>query len=363
MRKLASIQKIKSVEPIDGADHIELVHVLGWQCVANKGQFKEGDWCVYFEIDSFLPIREPFEFLRKSSYKRNDYMGEGFLLKTMKFKGQISQGLVMPIDEVLPALDQHGLFKVGAITSDPAHMEGADVTDVLGVREWEVPEMVTGSGTTIGQASRYIHVTDETRVQSAPELMQEFGHEPYYITTKMDGSSHSICIADDGTFHVFGHNFEYKDDGQSAFYEFVKANDMEVKLRAWMHEFGADSITVQGEWCGGGIQKNRMQLKKPNWFVFTVDINGERQDWDMIDTVTKAIGATTVPLEETGEDFLSTYPTEESLLARAGENRCNAYPGQCEGIVIRPQVVRYSTILGGRPLSMKVINNKYLLKK
>ena len=136
MRKLASIQKIRSVEPIEGADYIELVHVLGWQCVANKGQFKEGDWCIYFEIDSFLPIRESFEFLRKSSYKRNDYMGEGFLLKTMKFKGQISQGLVMPIDEVLPALDQHGLFRVGAITSGPAHMEGADVTDSFGVREW-----------------------------------------------------------------------------------------------------------------------------------------------------------------------------------------------------------------------------------
>ena len=57
MRKLASIQKIWKTEPIDGADRIELAYILGWQCVVNKGQFKSSDLAVYFEIDSFLPIR------------------------------------------------------------------------------------------------------------------------------------------------------------------------------------------------------------------------------------------------------------------------------------------------------------------
>ena len=77
MRKLASIEKVRKVEPIEGADRIELAHVLGWQCVVNKGQFKEMDTAVYFEIDSFLPIRPEFEFLRKSCYKKTDIMGEG----------------------------------------------------------------------------------------------------------------------------------------------------------------------------------------------------------------------------------------------------------------------------------------------
>lgn len=96
-RKLASIQYIHDVTPIEGADRIELAHVLGWQCVVNKGQFKPGDLGVYFEIDSFLPVRPEFEFMRSSSYKNSDLMGEGFHLRTMKFRGQISQGLLMPI--------------------------------------------------------------------------------------------------------------------------------------------------------------------------------------------------------------------------------------------------------------------------
>jgi len=96
-RKLASIRRIGSVSPIEGADNIELVTVDGWQCVAKKGEFTEGQYCVYFEIDSFLPIREEFEFLRKSSYRKMGEL-EGFRLKTIRLRGQISQGLVMPVE-------------------------------------------------------------------------------------------------------------------------------------------------------------------------------------------------------------------------------------------------------------------------
>lgn len=98
MRKLASIQKIWKIEAIEGADRIELAYVLGWQCVVNKGQFRPMERAVYFEIDSFLPIRPEFEFLRDSSYRKTDIMGEGFRLRTKRFRGQISQGLLLPID-------------------------------------------------------------------------------------------------------------------------------------------------------------------------------------------------------------------------------------------------------------------------
>ena len=119
-RKLASIQRIWKVEPIEGADRIELAHVLGWQCVVNKGQFKPMDLAVYFEIDSFLPIREEFEFMRATSYRKTDIMGEGFRLRTMKFRGQISQGLLLPINQ-FPEL------------SSDIEL-GADVTEILGIR-------------------------------------------------------------------------------------------------------------------------------------------------------------------------------------------------------------------------------------
>ena len=249
MRKLASIQKIKAVMPIADADRLELVQVLGWKCVGGKDEFHVGDMVVYFEIDSFLPVCDEFEFLRKSSYKNNEFMGEGFRLKTMKFRGEISQGLCLGIDK---------LSKLQGMALE----EGMDVTEILGVREWEMPERAGSGGTMIGDRPGYIPKTDETRIQSAPELLNEFKGLPYYITTKMDGSSHSIGVRD-GEISFTGHNFTYKDDGKSAFVEHVKTAGIPEKMKTYAEEHGLSSLVLQGEWCGEGIQKNRLRLKKP----------------------------------------------------------------------------------------------------
>ena len=180
MRKLASIQRIWKIEPIECADRIELAHVLGWQCVVNKGQFQEMDLAVYFEVDSFLPIAPEFEFLRMSSYRKTDIMGEGFRLRTMKFRGQISQGLLLPVS-TFPAI--------------PTDAElGMDVTELLGVKKWEIEERITTGGTMIGTLPYDIPHTDETRVQAEPDLIQAFTGLEYYISTKMDGSSHSVGL-------------------------------------------------------------------------------------------------------------------------------------------------------------------------
>lgn len=129
MRKLASIQCVWKIEPIDGADRIVCASVLGWKCVVNKEQFNEGDLAVYFEVDSFLPIKPEFEFLRSSSYKKTDIMGEGFRLKTQKFRGQVSQGLLLPLS-TFPEI--------------PADAKlGDDVTELLGVKKWEVEDVET----------------------------------------------------------------------------------------------------------------------------------------------------------------------------------------------------------------------------
>ena len=217
MRKLASIQKVWKVEPIEGADRIELAHVLGWQCVVNKGQFQNMDTAVYFEIDSYLPIRPEFEFLRKSCYKNTNIMGEGFKLRTMNFRGQVSQGLLLPVSQ-FPEI--------------PADVEvGTDVTELLGVRKWEIEERATTGGNVIGTLPRDIPHTDETRVQENPELIQAFAGLEYYISTKMDGSSHSIGIDEDG-FHVTGHNYEYKNDGSSSFYNLVNERGYREKMES-----------------------------------------------------------------------------------------------------------------------------------
>ena len=344
MRKLASIQRIYKIEQIEGADRIELASVLGWQCVVNKGQFHPMDLAVYFEIDSFLPIRPEFEFMRASSYRKTDIMGEGFRLKTMRFRGQVSQGLLLPIDQFPEIPSDMGI--------------GTDVTDILGVRKWEIEEKVTTGGTVIGTLPIDVPHTDETRVQAEPDLIGDFAGLEYYITTKMDGSSHSVSLDEDG-FHVTGHNYEYRDDGKSAFYELAKRDNIEEKLRKYYEDNGLKTITVQGELCAPGIQQNRLRLTKPEWYVFTIRIDGKRVGLKKMQDVCAAMDLQMVPVEEVGADLPSKYSTVEALLERAdGE-----YPkgGKKEGIVIRPTEPIFNERISAS-LSMKVVSNKYLLK-
>ena len=343
-RKLASIQYIHDITPIEGADRIELAHVLGWQCVVKKGEFKTGDRGIYFEIDSFLPVKEQFEFLRPTCFKNTDIMGKGFRLRTQRFRGQISQGLLLPMN-IFPEID-------------PASPIGTDVTETLGVRKWEIEERATTGGTVIGTLPSDVPHTDETRIQAMPELLEAFRGKPYYISTKMDGSSHSISIDEDG-FHVTGHNYEYRDDDSSAFYRLVKSRNYRTAMERYMAENSLQTLTIQGEFCAPGIQQNRLKLTKPEWYVFTVRIDGRRVGLEKMKEVAEAIGALTVPIEETGTDLPSIYPTVEALLARAEGQYPNGGPK--EGIVIRTIEPEFCTLISG-PLSMKIVSNKYLLK-
>src|SRR5689334_17382064 len=111
--KLASIQTISSIRPIEGADRIEAASVLGYQTVIKKGEFQTGDLCVWHEPDTVAAERPEYEFLRS----------QGFRLKVSRFKGQISQGLALPLS-VLPA----GVYAVGD-----------DATALTGIRKYEKP--------------------------------------------------------------------------------------------------------------------------------------------------------------------------------------------------------------------------------
>lgn len=153
-RKLATIQKIREIRPIEGADAIELAIINNWQVVVAKDVgHKVGDFVVYCEIDSFLPIREEFEFLRKSSFKKMGVQ-EGFRLKTIKLRGQISQGLVLPIS-VLEGSDD-------AIVIE----EGVDVSEVLGIVKYDPPIPAQLAGKVKGHFPSFIRKTDEERCLS-----------------------------------------------------------------------------------------------------------------------------------------------------------------------------------------------------
>lgn len=345
MRKLASIQRIWNIEPIEGADKIELASVLGWKCVVNKGQFQKMDLAVYFEVDSFLPIREEFEFLRNSSYRNSQILGEGFKLRTMKFKGQISQGLLLPIP----------LFKE---LNENINL-GSDVTELLKIRKWEIEERVTTGGTIKGTLPFDVPHTDETRVQAEPNLIDEFKNLDYYISTKMDGSSHSIGIDNEG-IHVTGHNYEYKDDDSNDFFVYAKKNNYLEKMQEYYKENNLQLLTIQGEFCGPGIQSNPIKLFRPEWYVFTIRENGERVGLSRMLEICDKLGMQTVPIEEVGFDLPSKYPDVGSLLQRAEGKYETGSPK--EGIVIRPIKPIFSKTISSS-LSMKVVSNSYLLNK
>ena len=109
-RALAYTTKVLNIEPINGADNIELVTVLGWKVIAKKNEFNVGDLCVYFEIDSKLPVAEWSEFMEKRHYK----------VKTMRLGkfNVVSQGLALPLE----------VFGMEMPTE-----ESVDVTDLLKV--------------------------------------------------------------------------------------------------------------------------------------------------------------------------------------------------------------------------------------
>jgi len=340
MRSLATIQEISNIKPIEGADAIELALIKGWQCVVKKGEFSKGDLCVFFEVDSFLPIDARYEFLRRTSYRNNEFMGEGFRIKTMTMRGELFQGLPLPMS-AFPEIGRK---------------QGSDITELLGVRKWQLPESVSNAGVEIGSKPFGIPTTDETRLQSMPEFLEAFYRHPYYITTKLDGTSCTVYCYD-GKVGVCGRNFEYKEDiGTCAMWAWVYKHGLRDKLLA----LGED-IAIQGEFCGGGIQKNRLKLMEPNLYVFDIvalsGSGGKKAGLVELVDYCEQLDLDMVPIEETGDSF--NYSLDELLEKAQGK-----YPSGLdkEGIVVRTREAVHVCTLKQK-MSFKVIKNDYLKKE
>ena len=334
MRTLVTIQRVKKITAIPESDFLELAHIMGWQCVVKKGEFQEGDLGVYFEVDSFLPIHPRYEFLRGSSYRENVDNGEGFRIRTVKLRGQLSQGLILPLSlSSFPELEGFN--------------EGDDVTEKLGVKKWYIPETATAGGIVIGERPHGMPTSDEIRIQSATDLIERLSGKPYYITTKMDCTSGTVYYID-GKIGCCSRNREIKDEQDALYWLPVYKYGLREKLSA----LGKNIILI-GEICGPGIQKNKLRLPAIEWYVFDIiDMDaGHCISYDKICELCADLGVAAVPLEERGESF--AYSLEELLEKARGK-----YPSGLdkEGIVVR-DVDRPKLI------SFKVLNNDALLKE
>jgi RNA ligase (TIGR02306 family) len=338
VRKLASVQKVKFVRPIAGADAVECVGVLGWECVSKKDEFSPDDECVYFEIDSLLPDKPVFEFLKKACWKED--LGK-YRLRTVRLRGQISQGLALPV-----------VFFPELAGSEV----GFDATEILGVEKYEppIPAQIQGD---VRSFSWPVEKTDETRVQDDDEygFISRLKGNPYYISLKIDGTSSTFMVSED-EYHVCGRNYSYKRSDDHSFWKINDRYEIEARIRDHALRTG-QRLAIQGEIAGPGIQKNPLGLKFPDLFVFNVvDMDAGRLDLDSALKITSEFGLNFVPVLERGESFsLSQEELLEFARGKYADHFPSAKPGQDrEGIVIRS--------LCGR-ISFKAINNDFLLKE
>jgi RNA ligase (TIGR02306 family) len=376
MRKLASIQRIVSVNPHPNADRLDLIQVLGWHLVTGKGNFKPGDLCVYFECDSILPDVPQFEFMRDRKFR----------VRVIKLRGETAQGLALPLVEMIPLGLNPNLVN-----------EGDDVTELLGVKKYD-PEESLNNGKKLGGDARglfpsFIPKTDEIRMESVPRIVDEFTNRDVYFAVKMDGTSCTIYnTADD--FGACSRNRNLKrpqdpeitkeefeecrdqvltlteiDDEQKntmirelaqkakgvplcSYWDIVQKYDLERKLKGC-----GRNIAIQGEICGPGIQANRYGLKKIEFFLFDVfDIDNQSYvGYEELVAIAGLLGVKLVPIIFRG---VFPFKSVDEVMECSKGFYPNGHPQ--EGIVIRPTVPAYSNELRGR-MSVKAINPEFLL--
>lgn len=339
MRKLATIRKIKSLYPILGADRIELATIDGWSVVVQKGLHEEGDSVVYCEIDSFLPIREEFEFLRKSSYKKLENGDEGFRLRTIRLRGQISQGIVLPIS----ILGEDAKLKYNGISN------GLDVSELLNITKWVQPIPAELNGIMEAWPGSVAH-TDELRIQNLDYQELVDMDLKWFVSEKLDGTSCTMLKEFEGGFKVCGRNYGILEGGNTYWRMAVKHNIEETLKDLFRRGF---KFAIQGEIIGSGIQSNKYKLNGTQEFrVFNIfDIEKHCYvDKDQVDTVCRKHNLLQVPII----DKSFKLPEELNDLLKYADGKSELNPNQDrEGLV-------FVAHKNGRRISFKVISNKFL---
>ena len=339
MRKMATIRKIDALLPIVGADAIECAVVGGWTCVVKKGEFTVGDLAVYLEIDSWVPT-ELAPFLSKGKEPREFEGIKGERLRTVKLRGQLSQGLLLPLEPTCTNIESE-LF------------EDLDVSLPLGIIKWERPMNAQLAGMARGNFPSLIPKTDQERVQNLKSEIAQAAEDglQFEVTEKLEGSSMTVYLID-GVFGVCSRNLDLKETDDNTFWQVARRDGIEAKMRASTPGGG---FAIQGELIGPGIQGNIYKLSKPEFRVFDVySISGgyylspsNRREF------INAMGLLHVPVFKS--DFMLTTETVADLLQMAeGKSVMGTITGpEREGIV-------FKQVNGG--MTFKAISNKYLLK-
>lgn len=388
-RELAYVVEINDIQPIEGADRVELAIVGGWTIMVRKGQFKPGDLAVYFEIDSKVPAKAPFMFLADKHFK----------VKTQKyFKGNVvSQGLLMAPEDFgwYTAIDDAGKpfmigeHKVGEFLTKELGVTYAEAEDIfrkgkgpdkykkmagrypalfknpiiqwLYKKSWGKKLLFTFLGKKKDRSKEWpawVVKTDEERVQNMPYILKD--KSPWIATEKIDGTSTTATLKRAGRkkkeFYVCSRNVVLTDPNAKSYYDFNVYAEMAEKykmreaLEAIMEKFNLEWVTLQGESYGAGVQKRSYGLEGHDFVGFNL-IFSDRGRLPSSDAkrIMAEYGIPWVPI--ISENFILPDTVEELLTMAAGPSEIDG--GMREGLVFRsPDGTK----------SFKAVSNAYLLK-
>jgi RNA ligase (TIGR02306 family) len=348
-RALATIAVVAEIAPIPDADRIERAKIRGWHCVVLKeDRLSPGDRVVYFEIDSLLDVERPqFEFLSKHGVRTDKYGRTGAVLRTMRFRGQYSQGMAIPLSQ-FPELDM-GL------------PEGADVTDQLGVVGWEPALPPELDGVARGKLPGWTPTTDEERVQNLGDgIFATADQADWVATEKLDGVSVTYYF-DPTTDHLYsacsrGRDLVHNPD--STQYRLAGELNIWPNLSALSVMRDGCRVAIQGEIVGPGIQGNPLRLPEHQFKIFNFIVEGQQiprldwPDWVLCHSVPIYWN---LPFPQTADQALQDVDGLQSLLATGRP---------AEGVVWRAADRNTVLLPNGLiiPASFKVISNRYLLK-
>lgn len=333
MRPLVSTEFISDIQSINNADSIEVATVKGWKVVVKKGEFTIGDSAFYFEVDSWVP-RKLAPFLCKGDPKYFNGV-DGALLKTIRLRGQVSQGLLLPLEYVNEYL-----------SSNNPRDDGQSIEQRLGIVKYEPAE------TSIGNPFPYfLQKTDQERIQNLEDLTEFFG--AYELTEKLDGSSMTI-FTHNGEFGVCSRNIKLNANDRSHFTIVAEKCGILEQLKNF------ESLAIQGELIGPGIQGNPYKLKECQFFCYSIFDIKKQKYWLPEDRITfcEDFGIFHVPILPfpigANSFYLDSGTTIESLLDISnGPSLLNSNVKR-EGLVFKSHFNQNS---------FKVISNEWLLKQ
>jgi RNA ligase (TIGR02306 family) len=338
MRKLATIRTISAINPINEADKIEKLTIDGWSLVGKKGEFKIGDLAVYFEIDSILPSSDNrFAFLKDFRDLTTDQntIINGFKLRTIKLRGQVSQGLALPLSLFPECINCK---------------KGDDVTELLNIHKYERPFNKDSVGIKANFPS-FLSKTDQERCQNIINELDFNSNEKWEVTLKIDGWS-STYFYNNGKIGLCNRTCELINDKTiDTEYHFV---DRQYSILNKLSKL-KKNIAIQGEIYGNEIQGNRENLNEIKFAVFNIFDIDKYEYLTLFEALklTQDLALDYVPILHSWQTFKELNITSmKDLLNFANVPSINN--PVAEGVVFKSH---------DREYSFKVINNKFLLNE